>query len=217
MVAAVGAQVSKKGNAYLFRMKFVKGKTSSFTIKTETATGVAASIPVKEKVMELSKDGKTAHLVIIMSPPNITNNGKPIPGSVAPAARIPRKASAEIDTRGHVSSGDGQSSSSQTNIVFPEKPITVGTTWSDTASVPMGTGAPMEVTQTYKFVGFETVKGTKTAKLALTTHGAGQMTMNGTGTAWVDMADGSILKIASKMSVVMGSMTVPTTVTVTRN
>jgi hypothetical protein len=54
------------------------------------------------------------------------------------------------------------------------------------------------------------------AKVALTMKSSGSFVMNGSGTTWLDMSDGSMYKNVTKMTTEMGGSKIPSTTTVTR-
>jgi hypothetical protein len=98
----------------------------------------------------------------------------------------------KIDARGQIVGGaQGATSGFQTQL--PEKPITVGGTW--TATMPMaGMGSNQTVKTIYKFLGMRTVDGKRMADLEVTVSGTGQMAMSGKGRALMLASDGSLYR-----------------------
>lgn len=212
VVGSASAQVSKHGNAYLFRMKYTKGQTFKYVMKMTgqmNAQAFAMTMPMTEKVTAVSPAG-VATMTMAMGDMAMTVNGKAM-NQKMPANM--QKVTVEIDSTGHAKGGVGQQN---TSVALPEKPIPVGGTWTAKTNAPTGMGQPMEVAATYTLTGFEKVGGFNTAKISVTMSGTGAMTISGKGFLWLNMADGSMVKNTTKMSMTMGAMAMPMDMSITR-
>lgn len=211
-VGSASAQISKQGNAYLFRMKYTKGQTLKFVMKMTgqmNNQAFAMTMPMTEKVTAVSRAG-VATMNIAMGDMAMTVNGKPMTQKM-PANM--QKVTVEIDSKGNTKGGGGQQN---TNVALPDKAVPIGGSWTANTTAPTGMGQPMEVTATYKFTGIERVGGYNTAKIAVTMSGTGAMAVSGKGFLWLNMADGSMVKNSTKMSMTMGAMVMPMDMSITR-
>lgn len=211
---SANAQITKQGGGYLLRAKYVSGKKIDYVMDAKGAasgTAFTMRMPLKTKVTGVTKG--IATITYVVGPIAMTFNGKPMNnpamGSKAETVTI------KMDSRGNVVGGD-KAMSNVGSIGLPEKPIPVGGSWSATTDTPAGPAGTMKVNATYKLVGFETVGGIKSAKIAITLKGSGQANVKGSGTVWLAMADGSLVKNSTTMNVSTGGMEVPMTMSVTR-
>ncbi|HWA84084.1 MAG TPA: hypothetical protein VG820_11645 [Fimbriimonadaceae bacterium] len=203
------AQVTKRGNAYLFRTKYTKGQVITYVMNMKSSArgqAINVTMPMTQKVVSVTKSGVAT---VSVSMGKLLMNGKPI-GTGTPATA--QKMTFEADSEGHVKGGGQQN----TTISLPAKPIPVGGTWTATTNAPTGMGQAMQVTATYKLIGFERKDGFQTAKVSVTMSGSGQMAISGSGTMWLNMADGSMVRDTMKMSMSMGSMQMPMDISITR-
>ena len=207
------AQISKQGNGYLFRMKFTKGQTITYVMKMNSQVGAQpanVAMQLTQKTVAVASGGKTATVNVTVGQPLL--NGKPLPqNSKGPKTSTkPTSMTLTVDSMGHVQGGQ-----QQTSIDLPSNPVAVGGTWKSSSSINQ-VGVSMEVFQTYKFIGMERVGGVNAAKVAVTMKGTGQIALTGSGTAWLSMADGWLIKNDSTMIITMGQMVIPSKVTIVR-
>lgn len=213
MVCGASAQIAKQGNGYLFRMKFTKGQAISYVMHmtSQAPSGnVEVTAPMSQKTTDVtrSKDGPVATMTLTIGKMSMLMNGKPLD---FPAASKPNSVSMQIDSLGHVAGGK----ESQTSVAMPEKPIPVGGSWSANTNVAQ-MGQSMQASATYKLLGFQKMGGFNAAKLSVSVLGAGQLSMKGSGTLWLDTRDGSLIKNTMKLTITMGKMVIPSDVSVTR-
>ncbi|HVT13477.1 MAG TPA: hypothetical protein VHE55_14530 [Fimbriimonadaceae bacterium] len=209
VVGSASAQIKKQGNGYLLRTKYTKGEVITYVTDTKTnAQGrdMLISMTMTQKVLSVSRTGAAT---VSMTMGKVLLNGKPM-GQQVPEKM--QKVTFETDSQGHVKGGGQQN----TNVIMPDKPIPVGGTWSATTNAPIGTGQSMQVTVTYKLLGFEKKGKYQTAKISVKMSGSGQMAISGTGTMWLNMADGSMVEYVNKASMTFGSMQMPMDMTVIR-
>lgn len=211
-IGAASAQITKVGSAYQFRMKFVPGRTTTYTIVSNGSMQgqvFSSKQSLTQKILKIvngvgTLQGSLGDATVVM-------NGKTMQQPMPPQMK---NVSYEMDSRGRPTKGNNQ----QTAISLPEKPITVGTSWTASTSMPGGAGMPggMQMSTTYKFVGFEKVNGINTAKILGTLKSSGRMSMTGSGFTWLDPADGSLVKSSIKTTMTMGQNSIPMTILVTR-
>lgn len=211
LFAFSGAQITKQGSGYLFRVKFTKGQKTSYLMTMLSDMGaqkVNVTMPMSQTVTAVDKGVATVKVQV--GEMKMMLNGKPIQN---PAAAAGKTLEIKMNNRGEmVGSGAG---SQQTSIPLPAKPVAVGSTWSDSTTVPVA-GQPMKVNATYKLLGFEKLGKYNTAKVAVTVKGAGQVTVNGKGTVWLNMSDGSMVKYINDVQTSMGGRQMPMKMTITR-
>jgi hypothetical protein len=178
------AQITKTGNAYLFRMKYTKGAKYKFVLNS--------SVPVAKKP-------KATNLSVpySMTVSNVTGNVGTLNMQVGPS-RIGGKVVGpvqnvvvKLDTRGRII-GNNTNPSNISGIVFPDKPVKIGDTFPVNGNAATG-AAGMTISGNYKFIGIKTVGGRQVAELAITLSGSGTASSQGSGTSFLDVADGQIV------------------------
>lgn len=153
------SQVKKVGgNAYLFRMKFVPGKTYRYGIESKVASGsqikpFTITGPMTLKVVAVS--GDTARINADLGP--LSSNGQ----VVKPTTSVTFKE----DTRGKVTGGTG--GVQQIGVVLPSEPKKIGQTWDAQTAMMSASGTPTTVKAHYRLIGMSTVAGHKAAKLGV--------------------------------------------------
>jgi hypothetical protein len=206
-----GAQITKQGDAYLFRMKFSKGQKMSYTITSSAKVpnnpaAIKAVVPMSMTVQDVK--GGIATIQLVTGP--MTVNGKPL-------GPQPQTTVIKLDDRGKPVGGamPGQQVSTQ----LPEKPLKVGGTYTATNTVNM-MGQQFAVKSTNKFLGIKHVGSRNVAAIATTMTGSGAMKSSGTGVAYLDVKDGSLvsMKMNQKVTMTQGAQaqTINSVVTVTR-
>lgn len=188
LATSASAQIVKRGNAYLFRMKFAKGSVTKYKVNStimglgSSSQGMKVMIPMSWKVLDVIAAVATVEATV--GPVTI---GKQ-------TMMQPSVNTVQIDNLGR-QVGGGQMGR-QINPTFPVKPVKVGSAW--TAANEVGTGAQTtKVTATYKFTGIKTVAGKKVAELAISMKGQA----SGTGTMQLLVSDGSLYRSTLNMTV----------------
>jgi hypothetical protein len=208
------AQITKQGNAYLFRMKFSKGEKMSYVINSSgSMPGAAAGQSAMKMTMPMVmtvKDvqGKIATVQMEMGP--MMMNGKA-------AGQQKQTMEVKLDDRGKPAGNSGSMQSVSTQL--PEKPLKVGESYSTTNNVNV-MGQQFAVKATNKFVGTKRVGARNCAIISTSAAGSGAMKTAGTGTALLDMADGSLVSMTMNQKVTVGqgaqAQTITNNVTITR-
>jgi hypothetical protein len=207
LIAIASAQVTQSGTAYTLKMKWAKGKSYAYGI-TYTMTVGKQATPTKASYSMVVKDVK---------------NGV---ATVEAKANVPGLSNGDaqtfkIDSNGKVVGGT-------TNVsmtTLPGKAIKVGEKWTSSRDLTQ----PMKMTlkSTYTLKGLKVVNGKKYAEItevmagsAPITGSSGTITMNGTGTILLDVAEGMLFKYTNTAKLVMKSgkdtQTIPVTSVVTR-
>lgn len=202
------AQITKQGNGYLMRMKFVKGANMSYSMVVKGGSaGQQFNMTSPMKMTVASTKGTTGVLNYAVGPMKMLMNGKPLNiggGQVT-------KATVTLDNRGKVVSGAAGSNPGGT-ITLPAGPIAVGGTWTGSTSVAAG-AAPMTVNATYKLLGIQNVGGKSAAKISISMKGTGATNVSGTGIMFLSVADGSLIRNENNMTVSSPQMPKPMAMT----
>lgn len=197
-----GAQITKVGQGYQFRMKFVKGQSLKYLINSEVMlvaapggskpTPMKITIPTTQTVMEV----KNKIATILFSTGPVQMNGQPFGNQGAETQTV------QMDSRGKAVGGTKLPQGLNTEL--PAKPIRVGETWTSTVPFagPMGGGGGGQLKSTYKFLGLKNVAGKQVAELAVSAASTGIGGPSGSGKMFLIAADGSMFKadIAMKMA-----------------
>lgn len=205
-----GAQVTKVGDAYQFRMKYTKGQVTRYqmTTKTELPAGVGGAQQTKPMAMNMV-------VPVTMTVVSVTGNKATIKqdmGAVTmngQAMSKPQTQQLTMDDRGQVVgkvSGAGAGMGmEQMSGALPDKPLKVGQSYTTNKTVnQMTQNIQMKATST--FVGIKNVGGKQVAEMAIKFTGTGTATMNGTGTSYYNVADGSLNSMSMTTNM---SMTIP--------
>jgi len=186
--AQAGAQIVKRGNTYLFRMKFTKGSITKYMVNSSvggpsmSGQGIKVSIPMAWKVLDLAAG--VASIEATVGPVTV---GKQT--MMQPSVRTVKMNSLGKQVGGEMV---GQ----QLTPAFPARPVKVGASWSATMPVGMGSQTT-QVTATYKFIGVKTVDGKQVAELGIAMSGQA----NGTGVMQLLTSDGSLYRSTLNMAV----------------
>lgn len=180
------AQITKQGAGYLFRMKFVPNAKSSYKV---TATNPMSSTPITMAMSQMIKSVKNGIATIEF---RITSSSQ---------GNVPKDPmTMQMDSRGKLVSGSGGAMGMGNNIELPEGPIAIGQTWKGSVSGGQG----MKVSASYKFVGLKKVGNFDCAQVAVTSTGGMQnMKMNGSGTVYLRLSDGSAQSMNMSMNMTM--------------
>lgn len=170
------AQITKKGDGYLFRIKWTPGQTIKYVMNM-SMSGDAMPKPMNMNMSISQKVKKVAGTVATIE---ATTSG--VPGQPKPQVQT-----MTIDNRGRATSGAAAGS----QVAFPEGPVKIGQTWK--GSLP-GMQQGMAGDAVYKLLSVKTVGGKPVAEvgLSLNMKQGGAMSMTGSGTMLIFMADGSL-------------------------
>lgn len=204
-----GAQVTKVGDAYQFRIKYAKGKTTHYQMTTQTTMPggmpgapnnkpAAMSMTIPMTMTIVSVQGNTA--VIKSDIGAMTMNGR--------AMSKPQTMQMTMDDRGKVvgkATGAGAGMGLENmGGGLPDKPLKVGESFTTNKTVnQMGQNFQMKGVSTFK--GIKTIGGKQLAEIATKVSGTGTASMNGTGTSYYNLADGSLnsMNMITDMTITM--------------
>ena len=178
------AQITKSGNAYLFRMKYTKGAKYKFVLNSSVPVAnkqKAASLSVPYSMTVSDVTGNVGTLAMQVGPSRVGDK------VVGPVQNVVVK----LDTRGRIV-GNNTNPGNISGIVFPDKPVKIGDTFPVNGNAATG-AAGMTITGSYKFLGIKTVGGKQVAELAITLSGTGTASSQGSGVSLLDVADGQII------------------------
>lgn len=211
MVASAPSQISKQGQGYLFRAKYVKGTKIKYAMKT-TVSGAGQNRQVSSPISMVVKKvvNGVATIDVATGPPTV--DGKPQGKS--------QTRSVQIDNRNRPVGGES-GFEGFTSFAFPVGAIKPGATWTGVMDQksPMG---QMKLNAKYKFLGVKTVGGKQVAEIQTDFTGTLPFKMTGTSKSLLLLSDGSLLSAVAKMnmSISLGKgsqpMSVNTDMSVTR-
>ena len=207
-----GAQVTKQGDAYLFRLKYTKGQKLNYdVVSTVQMPGGQGAMAVTIPMAMLVKDvtGKISTVQIEVGP--MMMNGKPGP-------QPKRTMDVKLDDRGKTVGG-GTPGMQGVNTQLPEKPLKIGESFTSTNSMNIA-GQPLNVKSVSRFTGVPKMGGRTVAVLATTATASGALQVKGSGTGYIDIADGSLVSMSMNQEMTMKqgaqSQTMKNVVKVTR-
>jgi len=204
------AQVSKQGNKYLFRIKYVKGQTITYGMAMSMNMGgksTPMNMNVSQKVVSVDSSGTATVSVSGVG-------GQPM--------------TMKMDNRGRMVGGPQGMAAGSNSIQLPEKAVAVGESWAGSAAGGQQ-GMGVNMTATYTLKGFKTVHGKQCAEVAITmkmtgggTSGGKKTSINGGGggSCFISMADGIAESVSISMKVggsATGGAAQTATVTTTMN
>jgi hypothetical protein len=208
--STAGAQITKQGDAYLFRMKFTKGQKLSYTVTSAAKlpngpNAMKAVVPMAMTVQDVK--GNVATLQMVSGPMMV--NDKPMGQQQTTVLKL--------DDRGKPIGGAAPGQQVATQL--PEKPLRVGESYTSNNSVNM-MGQQFAVKSVNKFLGIKHVGSRNVAAIATTIAGSGAMKSSGNGTAYLDVTDGQLVSMSmnQKLTITQGTQaqTINSVVTVTR-
>ncbi|MBI1757491.1 MAG: hypothetical protein HYR64_10340 [Fimbriimonas ginsengisoli] len=209
LAASAGAQVTKKGNGYLLRVKHVRGQTlryrTSTTIKvpSQTQGPMQMLFPISETVLSVASG--VADVDVTAGP--ISMNGK----QIQPA----KNARMKINSQNVVVEGAG---SGVAGAGFPDKPVKVGHSW--TSSMPIGgaSGPTSNVIATLTLKAVKSQGGRRVAIIGFVAHSDSQkLAINGKGTLTLRADDGTMQGMVMAMDLGVQGKAVQSTTTITRS
>lgn len=195
-LATVGAaQITKSGAGYDFKVKYAPGATYNYNLATAikmsggpqgTPPGQTVNMLLKQQVVS-TKNGITTL--------RVTSSGGP--GGAQPPQTV------QVNNRGKIISGAGANSGFNFLSGFPARPVKVGERWTSQTSLPMGPMGAGKANVAYIFRGLKNVNGKPAAQIDFTITMAGAAALRGSGTAFLNQADGQLINSAMK-----GAMTI---------
>ena len=192
--ALSSAQVTKNGNAYLFRMKYAPGMVLKYSVvstiggMSQNGQPMKFTLPMLWKVVSVKNGVSTVDTTV---GPVSMGGGQPMMQA--------SKNTIKIDSRGQLVGQPGRGQ--QVTPALPEKPIRVGQSWSASAPVDLPMQGDKKITATYTFKGIKVVEGKQMAELGVKTGGQAP----GSGTMLLMVKDGSLFRSQLKMDLQMTS------------
>lgn len=184
------AQIIKKSNGYLFRMKFTKGAIVHYQADSvagglgANGQGIKFGLPIVWKVLDVKSGIATVEATI---GPVLLGEQQVMKASVTKV---------QLNSQGKpVAPSTG---AQQLTPVLPAVPIKPGATW--TASLPMTSpagGMKKTINATYKFTGIKSVEGKQVAVINVSTTGESK----GSGVIYLLVSDGSLYQSTLNMDV----------------
>lgn len=179
---AAHGQVTKQGNGYLLRYKWVKGQTFKYTLTTSVSlngqkqSGANQGMTYTMRVLDVKNGNATIRVTGEMGTQKIDER-------------------MTLDNRGRMV-GKQTSNANMTqlsSIALPEKPVAIGGTWKSNlaGNLPQGMGN-MSAVNTFKLVRVGNVGGRNIAEIGVNGTITGFAKMNVTGRYLVLVSDGSV-------------------------
>lgn len=171
------SQISPQGGGYLLRIKYTKGEKAKYIMKISSPM---MKQPMTMTMMQSTKavNGTSATVDYDISSPQ---------GGMGS-----QKVTVDVDNRGRVLKTSAPGGDQLNNVQLPEKPIRIGETWSGDVSSKGGM-AGIKMKSLYKLVGVKNMGGGQCAQIAVSMSGGNaQMKIDGSGTIYLRMKDGSI-------------------------
>ncbi len=211
--ATAGAQVTKQGDAYQFRLKFKKGAKYSYLLSSSspaTGTTPAQKMEVPFSYLALGTKGDETQVKISVGPSAF--NGKP-------NAPKPTIINATMDDRGKLVKSSQEGLGNLTGVILPEKAIKIGEEFPIKSDTSVQGGA-LEIRGSYKFVGFKTMSGRKVVQFDVRQNSIGIVSTSGSGKTFIDAADGQLVLATINQNVTIQengkSVTMKNSVTIIR-
>lgn len=182
-------QVTKSGNAYSFKAKYVKGTKTTYvtSINVEGPQTMAMSMSVMTTVVDVQNGVGT----VKVKTSGMTMNGKPMNGNSG------KEMTVKMNAEGKAVGGDTPNNVASN---LPAKPVAVGGTWTADTTVNAA-GGPTKVKANYKFLRIESVGGKQVAVIDMNmSGGSAQLTIKGQGVQRILMADGSMFSTNMTMN-----------------
>jgi hypothetical protein len=204
LAVGANAQIKKVSGGYLFRLKFVAGRTYNYTIASQVHMGSVETVlsgPAQFKILKLNSNGA-----------NVQASFGPI--KAGGQVFSPKQSlSFDEDHRGVV---NGKGGIQQMSVEMPPAPKQVGDSWTAKTGIA-ASGGPTNVEAKYKFMGLKTVDGHQVAVLSVNYKSSGTATAAGTGVIYLLIEDGSLYSTATKLKVGMGQQTGNVSMKMSRN
>jgi hypothetical protein len=185
LTAGAFGQVTRKGGAYSFRAKYVKGQKTSYDFSTAvTPFGASSSGPARQNLtfpvamtvqdVRFSQDRKTKVATIKSEVGPWLQNGK--------VSNPKQTVTVQVDDHNHLV-GVGNKEIPQFTVPLPDTPLKVGETWSSDINPQGAVPVAMTVHATYKLISVTRraatigvdLEGKGTGQSKITTRGRGTM------------------------------------------
>lgn len=195
--ASAMGQITKQGNGFLMRMKFVAGQTTNYVINSKNSVPGMSSgamdmtMPMRTTVKSV-KNG-VATIDAVLGPMKMGERTMP-----------EQKTSLTMNARGQVTGADAAMQQMQ-SIQFPQGPVPIGGTWSNDMKMPAGPMGNMSIRSTYRIVRTVTRNGVPLLEISITgaSSGNSQMKVAMTGSMFLRMSDGSLQSSTSTQNITM--------------
>lgn len=197
---------AKEGDKGTYQM-IMDGNTTVFVAERQQKTSLNTEIFLDQEVEGVSDAGIISMLTIIKSG-RITVNGVP---STIP--NVGQRVRTELNPNGEIKSTEGMNQNlnlSQMQMIFPDEPVEIGSTWSNTIEPSLQVPVPLRVR--YKIVGFETINDLKCVKILSTVRSGKKSKIEGLrldvqadGTIYFAFEKGIIVKneVNSQMNMIL--------------
>ena len=159
------------------------GSTSVFVADKSQRTNLRTEMFLTQQVTEAR--GNTVNVLTTIDSGSININGQQ-----SPLPNIGQRVTSEMRPNGEIlsSSGFQQLDTRNMQLVFPEEPVAVGSTW--TSTIEPNLQVPVPLTVTYRVLAFERIKNYDCIKISSTVRSGEQSTIE--GLALDVRADGTI-------------------------
>jgi len=205
--ALAGVQLrytSQAGNKASYQM-VMEGTTTVFVADRRQKTDLTTEIFLTQETSEVS-DAGVIGLVTTIDSGRINVNGV---SSVIP--NVGQRVRTEMQPNGEILNTQGLNANlnlSQMQLVFPDRELEIGSTWSNT--IPPSLQVPVGLDVTYKIVGFEKIKGKDCIKILSEVRSGDSSTIEGLsldvkadGTIYFAFEEGMMVKNEVKSSMNM--------------
>ena len=186
---AAQAQITPKGNAYLFRAKYTKGQKLQYEMDASTtAPGTAPGGGAFKMKMNMALEVLDVQNGIATV--KTTSDGGALNGKAAGKGNA---TTMKVGNRGQIIGGNGAANFGPT---LPENPIKIGDTFTMQGGGLAGGQGGAGVKTTYRLIGFKTYRGQKVAQIAVSNVANGEFKSNSNGSLLLSMADGQIVSMS---------------------
>ena len=196
VLRVAGAQITKSGDTYVFRVKFTKGEVIHYLITTtarpirggKALPGSKGPIITTSPMTLTAVDvkGKVTTLEVTLGP--FITDGK----------EVAKAQTAQMQVDDH-NKALNRAKGSPVGAGLPPDPIKVGGKYSINQSA-MRDGKPLSIQATYTFKGIKMVGGRQVAEIVAVTTTKGSVLTQGTSTIYLSVADGTIVSTMARQT-----------------
>jgi len=162
---------SKVGDQSTYQV-VMNGETSVFVSEKSQKTTMRTEMFLTQKVVDFEKG-----LITLLT--SIDSGSLNINGQQSPLPNIGQKVTSEMKRNGDIvsTSGFNQIDASKMQLVFPEKEVNIGESWTSVIEPNLQVPVPMNVE--YKVLSFEKIKGFDCVKIVSTVRSGKKSTIEG--------------------------------------
>jgi len=194
LAAGASAQISKVNTGYQFRLKYSAGANLHYKLETGQTSG-----PLAFHVLLAGKDLATIQTTV--GPFKAGDQSIP-----AQSYKV------QVDSRGQVMwSKPSSTAADQLFFRLPINPVPINGVWTSKTNVNM-LGGNVQFTTRNKLVGFKELNGKKVAVIQIVITGTGGAGVNGTGTAFLLVSDGTVYSSTTNVELMYNKGGEPTRV-----